>query len=82
MKLMTCPINGPRLISEFVYGGAVRPMPDPLSVDDTTWAEYVFYRNGEAGVKREWWCHVPSNTWFIAERDTVRDEILKTYLYE
>ena len=29
MKLLTCPINGPRPVSEFVYGGEVRPMPDP-----------------------------------------------------
>ena len=28
---------------------------------------------------REWWCHLPSSTWFIAERDTVTDEILRTY---
>ena len=31
------------------------------------------------GVKREWWCHTPSGYWFIAERDTARDEILATY---
>ena len=24
MKIMTCPINGPRPVSEFVYGGSVR----------------------------------------------------------
>ena len=28
---------------------------------------------------REWWCHVPTSFWFIAERNTVTDEILKTY---
>ena len=27
-------------------------------------------------MKREWWCHTPSGYWFIAERDTARDEIL------
>jgi sarcosine oxidase subunit delta len=32
-----------------------------------------------AGRVREWWCHLPTATWFIAERDTVTDEILKTY---
>jgi sarcosine oxidase subunit delta len=28
---------------------------------------------------REWWFHVPSGYWFIAERDTATDEILHTY---
>jgi sarcosine oxidase subunit delta len=35
--------------------------------------------NNTAGVVREWWCHIPTNYWFIAERDTVRDEILRSY---
>jgi len=81
MKIMTCPINGPRLISEFVYGGELRPMPDPDTCDDVAWSDYVYNRNGAPGVKREWWCHTPSNTWFVAERDTLRDSILRTYLF-
>ena len=80
MKLLTCPINGTRPISEFFYGGEVRPMPDPQTVDDATWADYVFNRNGEAGIKIEWWCHSPSNTWFWVERNTQTDQILHTYL--
>ncbi|MDX2241939.1 MAG: sarcosine oxidase subunit delta [Leptolyngbyaceae cyanobacterium bins.302] len=81
MKIMTCPINGARPIAEFVYGGEVRPMPDPQSVDDAEWADYVFNRNGAPGTKQEWWCHTPSNTWFIAERNTLTDQIHRTYLY-
>ena len=81
MKIMICPVNGPRAITEFTYGGEVRPMPDPVTCSDDQWADYVFNRNGSPGVKREWWCHVPSNTWFVAERDTARDVVLRTYLY-
>jgi sarcosine oxidase, subunit delta len=81
MKLMTCPINGPRSISEFAYAGELRPMPDPGSATDTAWAEYVFHRSGVPGVKLEWWCHTPSGVWFIAERDTATDLIRRTYLY-
>lgn len=81
MKIMVCPINGARAISEFVCGGEVCSMPEPQAVDDPTWAEYVFNRNGAPGIKREWWCHAPSNTWFIAERSTLTDEVLRTYLY-
>lgn len=81
MKLMNCPVNGARSILEFMYGGELRVMPDPQAVDDTTWADYVFNRDNAPGVKQEWWCHTPSNTWFIAERNTLTDDILRTYLY-
>lgn len=80
MKLLACPINGPRAISEFAYGGEVREMPDPDTTSDVGWADYVFNRNGAPGIKREWWCHTPSNTWFIAERDTAADRVLRTWL--
>lgn len=81
MKLMTCPINGTRPISEFAYWGEIRPAPDANTCTDDRWADYVFNRNGAPGVKKEWWCHTPSNTWFIAERDTEKDKVLRTYLH-
>jgi sarcosine oxidase subunit delta len=81
MKILTCPVNGPRVVTEFTYWGELREMPDPAAVSDGQWADYVFNRNGAPGIKKEWWCHTPSNTWFIVERDTVRDEVLRTYLY-
>jgi sarcosine oxidase, subunit delta len=82
MKLMTCPINGTRSISEFAYGGELHDMPDPGAVSDEAWASYVFNRSGVPGVKKEWWCHTPSGVWFIAERDTTTDTIQRTYLYQ
>jgi sarcosine oxidase subunit delta len=54
-------------------------MPDDAKLSDREWAEYVFLENNTAGVVREWWCHVPTSYWFIAERNTVTDEIVKTY---
>jgi sarcosine oxidase, subunit delta len=81
MKLMTCPINGPRAISEFVCGGELRASPDPATSSDAVWADYVFNRDGVPRLKQEWWCHVPSGVWFIAERDTATDVIHRTYLY-
>lgn len=81
MKLLCCPINGWRPLSEFLYGGELRTMPDPTSTSDRDWADYVFHRRGEPGVLREWWYHVPSGTWFIAERDTLRDEVRGTWLW-
>jgi sarcosine oxidase subunit delta len=81
MKLMTCPINGTRPIAEFSYGGVLRVMPDPAATSDAEWSDYVFNRDNAPGIKREWWRHIPSNTWFIAERDTQRDVVLRTWLY-
>ena len=78
---MPCPLNGPRPIQEFQFGGELREMPDPQQATDDQWSDYVFNRSGEPGLKLEWWYHVPSGTWFIAERDNVIDEIVRTYLY-
>ncbi len=80
MKLLTCPINGPRPLEEFAYGGEIREMPDPQTCSDSAWADYVFHRDGAPGPKREWWYHVPSGTWLVAERDTASDVVSRTYL--
>ena len=82
MKLLDCPVNGPRPISEFVYGGEYREMPDPEDTSDAAWADYVFNRNSVPGVKKEWWYHQPSGTWFIAERDVQSDHVHRTYLFD
>jgi sarcosine oxidase subunit delta len=81
MKTIDCPINGPRPLQEFQYGGQLRPMPDPDTATDNQWTDYLFNRNGEPGVVREWWYHGPSGTWFIAERDVVHDRFIRTYLH-
>lgn len=81
MKLMNCPLNGWRNISEFVYGGEVKPSP-AADAPAEEWADWVFMQDNVAGVAREWWLHSPSDYWFIAERDTVADVILRTYPVE
>lgn len=78
MKLMNCPLNGWRNIGEFVFGGEVVPHP-AADAPTEQWADWVFMLDNPAGVAREWWMHAPSAYWFIAERDTVTDEILRTY---
>jgi sarcosine oxidase subunit delta len=79
MKIMPCPLNGPRNITEFACFGEVTGMPEPNAADDAAWAAHVWYANNTAGLVREWWCHTPTNYWFIAERHTVTDEIVRTY---
>lgn len=78
MKILNCPLNGPRNISEFVWGGEVRAAPDPAASSDQAWTEYLFLENNTAGAIHEWWLHVPSNYWFIAHRNTVSDVVIET----
>jgi sarcosine oxidase subunit delta len=80
MKLLECPINGVRPLSEFTYGGEYRDMPNPDTCTDKVWAAYVHNRSGAPGLKKEWWYHGPSGTWFIAERNTMTDKVSRTYL--
>ncbi|WP_409281815.1 sarcosine oxidase subunit delta [Pseudomonas defluvii] len=79
MKVMICPLNGPRNISEFTYGGEFKPMPNPNTCSDSEWAAYVFNSEDTLGVVREWWMHSPSSYWFLAERHTVTDKIIRTF---
>lgn len=78
MKIIHCPLNGPRNAQEFVQGPEVRATPG-ADAPDGDWAAYVFLEDNRKGVVREWWCHVPTNYWFIGERDTATDTMLRTF---
>lgn len=79
MKILHCPLNGPRNIAEFSYGGELHRMPDPSLCESRQWAEYVFFDDNDAGIVTEWWCHNPTSYWFLAERDTITDEVIRTF---
>ena len=83
MKLLHCPLNGPRPLLEFVCGGEVRDMPGSpdggQQCSDAQWTAYLLNRNSVPRLKLEWWCHTPSGYWFIAERDTARDVFIRTF---
>jgi len=79
MKILHCPLNGPRNIAEFSYGGELHRMPNPSDCGSRAWAEYVFFDDNVAGIVTEWWCHNATSYWFLAERNTLTDEILRTY---
>jgi len=43
--------------------------------------DYVYFRRNVAGVQREWWTHRHGcGAWFLAERDTRTNEVLKVEL--
>lgn len=79
MKILTCPMNGPRNIDEFQSFGPVRMAPDPDAASDAEWARHLFHAENRPGVVLEWWRHVPSNYFFLAERDIVTNVILRTF---
>ena len=79
MKILNCPLNGPRNITEFVCFGPVHRGLDHEATSDAEWVHYLFHIENTAGVIQEWWRHTPSNYFFIAERNTVTDEIVATY---
>jgi sarcosine oxidase subunit delta len=80
MKLLTCPMNGPRNIDEFQSFGPVRAELDPELTADTDWSRHLFRAENRRGIVVEWWRHVPSNYFFLAERDLVTNEILRTFV--
>ena len=77
MKILHCPLNGPRNITEFVCFGEVKET-DPAAASDGDWTSYLFLEENAAGIIDEWWLHAPTNFWFIARRNTVTDEVLVT----
>jgi sarcosine oxidase subunit delta len=78
--LLTCPHCGARDVNEFRYQGEVTTR----ARGDATLrelADYVYFRRNVAGVQREWWYHrVGCGLWFLAERDTRTNEVLRTEL--
>jgi sarcosine oxidase subunit delta len=82
MLLITCPFCGPRPEIEFSYGGQAhieRPK-DPMSLDDQSWAEYLYIRSNPRGIHAERWRHINGCArYFNVRRNTITDEILATY---
>lgn len=73
--LLTCPLCGPREVTEFRYGGEIQVRPQPGSTV-AEWSGYLYERVNIAGVERAWWFHrAACRRWFQAERDTRTNEV-------
>ncbi len=84
MLLLHCPNCGPRNVSEFRFGGEtnVRPPADAM-LSDAEWSDYLYMRENRAGVQREWWYHrAGCGLWFLAERHTQTNQVLRTFMWE
>jgi heterotetrameric sarcosine oxidase delta subunit len=78
--LLSCPHCGVREVTDFGYGGEINPRP---KADPSFRAlnSYNYFRANVAGVQREWWFHRSGcRAWFVAERDTTTNEVIKTEL--
>jgi len=80
--LLRCPTCGERSVYEFRFGGEARPRPTEAA-SARAWAEYVYARENEAGVQKEWWYHqLGCRAWFLALRDTTTNTVHKTFAAE
>ncbi len=78
--LLPCPNCGPRDVREFAYAGEVTQRPR-AAPSERELAAYVHFRANVAGPQREWWYHrFGCELWFLAERDTRTNEVLRTEL--
>jgi len=83
MLLIHCPYcRMARPESEFRYGGeahVTRPT-EPANVSDADWAAFLYMRANPKGIHAERWRHVHGcGRFFNALRNTVTDQILRTY---
>ncbi len=76
--LLNCPNCGERNVYEFRFGGEVTTRPPP-DASEREWTDYFYARRNVAGVQREWWYHrLGCRKWFLADRDTVTNEVSQT----
>lgn len=82
MLLIPCPYCGECPELEFAYGGEAhiaRP-PQPESVTDEVWGDYLYMRRNAKGLHAERWRHTHGcGRFFNALRDTTTDLFLSTY---
>ncbi len=76
--LVTCPNCGPREVEELRCAGEStrRPadVPGPRELN-----EYIYFRDNVWGVQREWWFCRVCEEWFLAERHTYTNEVVRTW---
>lgn len=82
MLLIECPWCGARDQTEFsAHGEAHISRPEETDrLTDDEWGDYVFFRSNPKGAHYERWVHTHGcRRWFNALRDTVTDQIYRTY---
>jgi heterotetrameric sarcosine oxidase delta subunit len=72
MMIVPCPNCGPRNAADLHYGGESHTRPDPNSVTEAEWRDYLYLHDNPAGWLREtWYCSTGCRKFFATERHTV-----------
>jgi len=76
--LVTCPSCGPREVEELRCAGEStrRPTESPTQRELN---DYVYFRENVWGVQREWWFCRVCEDWFLAERHTATNAVVRTW---
>jgi len=74
MKFLECPNLGKRPITEFNFGGVLEAEPAVLDMPAGRWA---FEQDSRPMIRSEWWYHRASNQWFVVERDTAKNLLIR-----
>ena len=84
MLILTCPNCGDRNVSEFRFNGEYIPRPeDPSACSNSDWTDYLYIRTNSMNIQIEWWYHnAGCELWFLAERNTLTNRVVKTYLWQ
>ncbi|MFZ1726067.1 MAG: sarcosine oxidase subunit delta [Albidovulum sp.] len=79
MLLINCPFCGGRNETEYTYGGPVSiDRPDPPSVSDADWLDYLMVVPNPVGpVQERWWHARGCGLWFTLWRDTATHDIVQ-----
>lgn len=80
--MIECPNCGSRSAYEFRFGGELRRRPSSQA-SDAEFTDYFYNRANLNGVQTEWWYHRDGcGKWLVAERDTISNEVKRTYWVE
>ncbi len=77
--VIACPNCGPREALEFSFGGETTRRAGPEASEQEL-AGYLFFRDNVMGRQIEWWLHRDGcRKWFLAERNTMTNQIERTF---
>ena len=79
MMLIRCPFCGERNESEFIFGGpVVGERPDPNTLSDAEWVDYLTVVPNPMGpIQERWWHARGCGEWLTIWRDTRTHDIVE-----
>ena len=78
MQLFTCPFCGPRVETEFHFGGDAGNLRPDAEATSENWTDYLYFRHNRRGPTREIWMHLTCREVFMMARDTTSHAVSET----